>query len=168
MDNHQITVAEFTDNYLEQHPEGRVFASDICDLFRAKNDLDESHARVIQNQFSTHLQTQGYVKRVISVRGVKRQGFIGLRLKGLDRAVTDHPQTDDIDTFLSEHTDYGEGYSVPVFQFMSEYVKSRKCTEGQLTIHRELSRRLRLRGVKKGKAKHFNNVWECFIGVRLK
>ncbi|AUR82478.1 hypothetical protein NVP1024O_78 [Vibrio phage 1.024.O._10N.261.45.F8] len=164
-----IDMTDFAEKHLEFHPEGRVFNADVCDLLMAKNNIEASQERYVQNSISLFLQNKGYEKKVISIQGLKRQGFVGVRLRGLDRtSAIGHPQTRDIDSFLSDRVEYDPSFSVPVFQFMSEYAKTATTTEGKLTLPRELNRRLRLRNVRRGKAEHFNNTWESFIGVRLK
>ena len=163
-----LTMAEFANKYIVEHPEGRVFASDICDLFCSKNDIDTGSLRMVQLEISNYLETKGFKKKVISINGDKRQGFAGIRLIGLDRdSAAMHPQTEALDTFLQEHLEYGPGFNTPVVAVMNKYHKFNPSKEGHLTVTSEINKKLRLRGVTKGRAEHFGAVMDCFMGVRL-
>jgi hypothetical protein len=161
-------MVEFANKYIVEHPEGRVFASDICDLFCSKNGLGSDSVRAVQLEISNYLETKGHKKKVISINGAKRQGFAGIRLLGLDRhSATMHPQTEALDTFMREQLEYGPSFSVPVAALMAKYRRFNPSREGYLTIDSEIKKKLRLRGVTKGKAKHSGSVFDCFMGVRI-
>lgn len=169
MNKPYLTIPEFADRYIVEHPEGRVFASDICDMFMVKNDMDSGSLRLVQLEVANYLETKGFKKKVISIRGAKRQGFTGIRLVGLDRdSASMHPQTEALDAFLHEHLEYDTDFSAPVAAVIGRYHKLNPAKEGRLTVSSEIKKKLRLRGVRKGKAEHFGAITECFMGVRLK
>jgi len=169
MSKQLLTMVEFASKYLVEHPEGRVFASDICDLFVSKNDIGSGSLRMVQLEIASYLETKGFKKKVISINGAKRQGFAGIRLIGLDRdSATMHPQTEALDTFLRDHLEYSPSFNVPVAAIMAKYHQFNSSKEGHLTVASEVNKKLRLRGIAKGRAEHFGTVWDCFMGVRLK
>ena len=162
-------MPEFADKYIVEHPEGRVFAADICDLFCSKNDINSGSQRMVQLEIANYLETRGFKKKVVSINGAKRQGFAGIRLVGLDRdSARMHPQTEALDAFMCDHLEYSPAFDVPVAAVMAKYHQFNPSKEGYLTVASEVNKKLKLRGVTKGKAEHFGTMWNCFIGVRLK
>ena len=75
-----LNVKEFVENKVVPDPEGRVHTAE---LYKAFNEYYKGkvHNGTLAKELKEVLNRLGGVKKVVSIKGVKLQGYAGVRLK---------------------------------------------------------------------------------------